>query len=77
MPQSGSVLKPEGKRLNGKSERTSTRTSPSQEDRSATEQRREGSSRSDKVNTAAANSSQKARLKEMSPSSTGRTELQG
>lgn len=77
MPQSGNVSVPERKRLNGKL----VQTSPSQEDLSATEQRREGSTISDisavTANTADANSNQGARLKETSPSSTERTKLQG
>ena len=77
MPQAGSVSVPEGKWLNGKS----VRTSPLHEDRSATEQRREGSSsfdiRSGTSNTAASNSNQGARPKEVFSASSGRTDLQG
>ncbi|KAL9970342.1 hypothetical protein ACROYT_G022699 [Oculina patagonica] len=71
-----SVSEPGGKRLNGKSVKTSKRTSPLQEDQSVTEQRVEDSSSSD-IRTVMAKHSHGARPKETSPSSTGRTKQEG
>ncbi|KAL9963908.1 hypothetical protein ACROYT_G027463 [Oculina patagonica] len=69
MPLPESVSAPGGKQMNGQSIRSSRQASTLQEDQPAAEQRRECSSSSD--------ISQGARPKEMTPSRTGRTKLEG
>lgn len=76
MPQPDSVSEPGGKRINGQSISSSRQTSTLQEDQPVAEQRLEESSSYD-IGSAIETNIQGARPKEMSPSSTGRTKLEG
>lgn len=75
----GSVSQPEGERVNGKIVRTSRQTSLLQEDQPANDQRREEGNTNLNIGTliAKAKHSQGGRTKEMLPSSTGKTKIEG